>query len=504
MGTSKINGNTVFKVILVLSLAILAFTFIDKYFINNYSEKVEITIKSAGDNSSEIEEVLNYYEKDTLKYKAAEYLIENMPYHFTKRYEGEEIINQIFKIISDREKVEKFKGNYNFPETNIIWDSLSSIKPLDPTRYKIIFDQTTITSTILIENIEYAFKAWELPWAKHLTFAEFCEYILPYRFDDEELESWRPVIWEQFHWMIDSLKATNITDPVEACDYINTNIKSWFRFNIIFDRYPKAIKATHLLQAKMGKCKDQAGIATFIMRTFGIPVTHEWVPQWGNRSMGHDFSAVRKKDGTFIDFLGGEHNTGKNYFVDIPPKIYRYTFGVQENHPFFEVNEIIAPKLYNPIYTDVTPEYLDSKKVVVPKSKLYNVKNKLIYLCAFDNNKWVPIDIGKENGENIVFENVGRNIIYLPAQYVENEVFPIGPAILVDDEVSFIHPGESELQTLTLKRKYPINYLKRMWMSWMIGGTFEGSNNERFKCPCIVYYFGYRRNGYPFKRGKVK
>ena len=55
---------------------------------------LEVALRSAGDNRGELEKVLCYYKRkntDSLKYKAACYLIENMPFH---RYSvGEQLEN---------------------------------------------------------------------------------------------------------------------------------------------------------------------------------------------------------------------------------------------------------------------------------------------------------------------------------------------------------------------------------------------------------------------------
>ena len=48
-------------------------------------------LEAAGENREEMEQVLAYFknDSDTLKYSAAKFLIENMPYHYT--YVGKEI-----------------------------------------------------------------------------------------------------------------------------------------------------------------------------------------------------------------------------------------------------------------------------------------------------------------------------------------------------------------------------------------------------------------------------
>lgn len=45
-------------------------------------DRLEWALTLAGENRTELEKVLQYYKDDSLKYKAACFLIENMPYHY--------------------------------------------------------------------------------------------------------------------------------------------------------------------------------------------------------------------------------------------------------------------------------------------------------------------------------------------------------------------------------------------------------------------------------------
>ncbi len=49
------------------------------------------------------------------------------------------------------------------------------VSKLEETGAKVkVMDCEVIDADYLAENIEYAFKAWELPWARDLSFEEFC------------------------------------------------------------------------------------------------------------------------------------------------------------------------------------------------------------------------------------------------------------------------------------------------------------------------------------------
>lgn len=61
------------------------------YFGRMHKTPLEQALIQAGKNRKELEKVLEYYQNDSLKLRAAQFLIENMPYHYS--YQGEELKN---------------------------------------------------------------------------------------------------------------------------------------------------------------------------------------------------------------------------------------------------------------------------------------------------------------------------------------------------------------------------------------------------------------------------
>lgn len=72
-------------------------------------------------------------------------------------------------------------------------------------------DIREVDSAYLCNNIEWAFKVWrEQPWGKNVSFETFCEYILPYRIEDETLEYWREMYYEKYNSLLDSLRMSDV------------------------------------------------------------------------------------------------------------------------------------------------------------------------------------------------------------------------------------------------------------------------------------------------------
>ncbi|MBQ2969741.1 MAG: hypothetical protein IJE15_05055 [Bacteroidaceae bacterium] len=54
-----------------------------------------------------------------------------------------------------------------------------------------INDTAQVTAEMLMKHIEDAFNVWNKPWNGKYDFEHFCNYVLPYRIDDEPLSHWR-------------------------------------------------------------------------------------------------------------------------------------------------------------------------------------------------------------------------------------------------------------------------------------------------------------------------
>ena len=177
---------------------------------------LEVALQSADNNRKELEKVLCHYQKnpaDSLKYKAACFLIENMPF-YTYSY-GEQLEN--YKSYYAWLKVRKGKTAQQ------VADSVKKVfGPMkEPQKKRDIME---IDSAYLCHNIDWAFKVWqEQPWGKNISFETFCEYLLPYRIGDEPLAYWRETYYKKYNSLLDSLRMSGTLDkedPLVAARYL--------------------------------------------------------------------------------------------------------------------------------------------------------------------------------------------------------------------------------------------------------------------------------------------
>ena len=157
---------------------------------NQVSDHLEAALEQAGTNRAELEKVLRHYKDDTLKYRAACFLIENMPYHSYKEGKALEQYRKYFSLYSE--------GDYK-PQQLV-----DSLKQADGAFSESLLvrkrDIEEADSAFLVYHIDWAFKVWrEQPWGKNVSFDDFCEYILPYRVGDEPLAKWRDALYAEYN-----------------------------------------------------------------------------------------------------------------------------------------------------------------------------------------------------------------------------------------------------------------------------------------------------------------
>src|SRR5690606_15613355 len=127
---------------------------------NHYSDEVIGSLELPGSNRIELEKVLDHYKGDSLKCRAAEYLIQYMPY-----YSYREVLPEFEPVFDSMALIPV--GDYEYRKNEYI-RFLESVNDKGEARRGILkYDIQEVTSEFLIENIDLAFEAWqEIPEEK--------------------------------------------------------------------------------------------------------------------------------------------------------------------------------------------------------------------------------------------------------------------------------------------------------------------------------------------------
>ena len=448
---------------------------------------LEFALRVAKNNRRELEKVLCYYQKnlaDSLKYKAACFLIENMPY-YSYTY-GEEL-----------EEYKKYyawlKGSHGKTPEEVV-DSIiktfGSIGKLD-----IKYDLQEIDSAYLCSNIEWAFKVWrEQPWGKNISFDMFCENLLPYRIGDESLGYWREMYYEKYNQLLDSLKMSDsldIEDPVVAANYLINKLPDKWHYYTSTTPYSFGHIGPEYVQYLSGTCREVTDFAVYLFRALGIPCAIDFVPVRSYVNAGHFWLVTWNKYGetymaNFPENLG---MVRKNWWYrwDDSPKVYRYAFDINKElyERMAQYNEKVYPFWSLPKFMDVTYEYAYSfeKELVIPLEKLYKNKSngRIAYLCVTNRDNWIPVDWTEFDAQHLAFRNVRRGTLMRVATYENGTLNFLTDPFYVDKQKKEQHyfSIEGNTQDVVLYAKCNIDG-ENMFRDRMIGGVFEGSNQLDF------------------------
>jgi hypothetical protein len=472
-----------YKIITVLILLIAgSIYFVFQHYRNSNSEyppEINAVLSMAGANRSQLETVLKYYSRnpsDSLKLRAAEFLIANMPGKHSLEYDAPfEDVMAVYMRWDEHEE----------------WKEVDRIFGVGKPTVKD--DVKHITADYLINNIELSFKVWEeQPWGRNVPFDVFCEDILPYRVANEPLENWREKILESFSRLNRSFKKRPGITAVDACIEVNTQLP---RLKLM-GRMPE-MNYSMIMTTTRGMCDEMSALAVFSMRALGIPVAQESTPKWPRRNIGHTWNSVYDSAGRRVSFMGTEAIPGVSHHGSYMPKskVYRLTYARQNNIEAAKSN--IPPMMRNRYMKDVTEEYVTGSGIVLEPhpEKGAGIEIPVRYppaddtgyawLASIGENKWNITGWGKTDAEIIRFGAIGRNILYLPLYYANGTQMAANYPFLVndDDSIRIFEPDTENLLRLSVSE---IFLAEDKYKDRMINGVVEGANQSDFSDATVL------------------
>lgn len=450
---------------------------------------LELNIHFAGKNRTELNKVLDHYSTqlaDSLKYKAAVFLLSNME---TKHHYGGEWLDKMDSL---------FYGKID----NLTSDRIKKLRDsveyqLALNRYEdwvLIRDLESLSADYLIDNIDQAFSAWQnAPWVSSVSFDAFCNYILPYNSLNESPEIWRAALKKRYEPM---LKREGLPHTMEdvTCALIDEQ-ETWFNYTGKLGYRPGYLSISQILQGKKGTCNEMANLGAYAARALGIPVAIDYAPQYGNLYDTHKWDALILSDTSFMNFEGGESRPGDmSYTFERDhkfAKVFRFRAGWESSSFAAKALQMgikdLPEFLSEPRVKDVTASYTKTSDLHLP---IKGKKGKPVYLGVYQWHDWAAIGGGFIQNDSVLFANMGRGIVYLPMYYSNKKYKVAGSPILlaVNGQTSVIEPKENEVQTVYLHRKFPF---KKGWKytisNSMVNARFEASDDSAFQHKVVLH-----------------
>ena len=439
-----------------------------------YPLAVEKVLKLTPKNRHELEKVMAHYQKtgETLKLKAAYFLISNMDIHSSY---------DIIWVDVNNQKIPFNELDYpDMEKATVAFEKLKKqFKGVHPKQI-IYRDIDKITANYLINNIDKAFMAWKSPYAKNLNFSDFCEYLLPYRISVEPLQNWRGRYQNEFKDFLNGEKGK----PLESL-LTDLAIK---RPNLFYNSFgdeqvrrkeplPR-LGALNLLLRKNGLCEDMAGLAVFSLRAMGIASSIDYVPYWATSAYSHFFNVAFKPNKTVVPFEMGNANNPLQVIPlrREPSKVIRTTYSKQTGTlaSFTALEEIPSGFLRSQNYLDVTSTYWETADLPVRLQP--GIPNcKIVYACVFNKGQfkatwWAKVSAGIAN-----FEKMPKGVVYLPMVYQNKKTVVCGnPVALGYHNRLELNADLSKPRSIIVKqqdnyllfkpgKKYRLYYWKNGW-----------------------------------------
>ena len=479
----------------------------------DFPADVEVSLQIAGKNRKELTKVLRHYktkQADSLKYKAACFLIDHMKWHKGRVvsmdphfHEAYAAIDARFRSVSEGLSLKDLSSK----EARYVFSKKEKLtKPLFDSTFQetqvssIIPDLQFIDAAFLIDHIENAFRLKAtLPDVSNLSFADFCNYILPYRSCEYSQFDNGKMLNEMFSSYINNPTAKKLNDRL---GWYNTYV---FRMKCLYGKCP--IKGTtgiyDLFFYKKHDCTGIASHAVNVFRACGIPTAVDYNTAHRDFQGVHHHCSTLDKDGKWLSFnaeteVPGDFNF-KYYHVT---NILRFMYAAQEDSPYMLKNEDEKlPSLFGtPCIKEVTACTKPVYQVTLPFEEA--TKNKLAYLYVFHSGEegitpatWGLID---HSNKTVRFDNVLTKILYFPVYLDQKEkryfATPFWITADTTQTAGFrLHPLNEltdvadSTTSLILTRKFPRKYDMQRTAQQMVGGQFFGANQKDFSDQKLLY-----------------
>lgn len=445
-------------------------------------DALEYAYKVAGPNRGELETVIEHYKHDTLKLAAARFLIENMPGHYS--YKKTKEIDKYYSIA-----LQLFKSGLSPKEQR------DSLLQLTDNRFygldnEIIQDARIITSEYLIQNIDKAFDVWKNErWAKHITFNEFCEWILPYKCVElQSFDCWRDTMRQTFWWNIAHMDYDDESydSPFRAVNTIRSEISWRIKPVGMYNRsgFPMRSAST-LAHMTFGSCADYVNLGVLTFRSYGIPVIIEETPSWGRYRAGHTWYTLLNDNGEEMRSEWDISSTPGGPFFPHQriPKVYRQQYAInRERVPYH--NRSVYQYPFSIFSHDVTDRYFNTTDVTISIRKNVKLVEDFAYIATFNghSSEWTLIDFGEVKKGKVTFQKMGRNILYIALGYDGKNLVPLSWPFIIhkDGSIEYIRPDYTNTESVDVRRKYYSSENVVAMRKRMLGGCIQASEYSDF------------------------
>ena len=451
-----------------------------------------------------------YIERDTAKYAAARFLIDNMAMHYSEARIIEEDNDTLERWRMETDSI-YYSWAHGLHPDSLPWDTLYKIMyarrermeayclPTPVVDNRPLYDIGQLDFRFLTNHIDNAFRVWhESPFARRLSFDEFKEYILPYRcvpgYGFIENGSTFNRLYAKY------LECDTAASLRTAVQCYNNAINTMRDLNGKTSRtHPSGIY--DLYARDFHNCKDVASYGCNILRACGIPTVVEFNVCYRSFSGRHfqccSYDAASRAWYTFnaeSSLPGDDDWEGAE-----TANIYRYTYSPQHDTPHFlkAEGEYVPSILRSPFLRDVTARLLPTTTVTLPFED--STECNLAYLATYSRD-WqgtIPVTWGvidHSHGE-VTFNHAMPGLLYFPIYYPDENYRAFGQPFYIEmvdgksviRQIPYMDDADTTRTSIILTRKYPRKPGMKRVAEELVGGRFLGSVKGDFSDAVTLY-----------------
>lgn len=428
----------------------------------------------AVENRLPLESFLEKYKSDSLKYQAASFLVENMPYH--TYYDSADV--------AQYEEYYHLFANSWLSAEQVVDSMRRKYGTLDSHNWRVHRDIQTVDTAYLSECIDHSVWLYRTkPWCKDLDFNTFCEYVLSYRCGNEYPNYHPREVYDRYSSLLDTVTTE---DPLVAAQIV---LDSLSHGNIHFGSLLSGPNVgVNIIDYRAGGCKEYADINAYVLRSLGIPCSIDMMLIRGDYNVAHFFNGILGKDGELRWAEFPEKALRKREeFHFAKGKLYRKTFSLNRDmhDAIRKYTDTPHPVFNYPHMVDVTADYSSyAKDINVPLEWIYGgeKKGEVYYLCLSRRREWTPVDWSIIRDGKLTFKDVEGRVVFCLATYDENGLKVVSDPFLMEKESGELKTfacNEDTTETATFFYKF------HLYNEWYIGNmpgyTFQGSNSENYR-----------------------
>lgn len=466
-------------------------------FLSCLNDETEIALREAGDNRHELEDVIFHYrfeDPDMEKLKAARFLIANMPAHYS--YVGkdmEEYQDSVLSILKkdlppeqQHDMVDRlYHDDYSLRETPVVSDLL------------------IMKAGYLIDNIDMAFEQWRgRPWGRHVSFDDFCEYILPYKVQELQfMDNWRQVFSQKYS---DSIRTVPPDDFQRnslygAIDIVRDEINRKNVPHVLWGgrSSPSLLSARTMSSMTFGTCHDYVTMGTLVFRSMGMASAVDQIPLWGRNHEGHSWFVFSGDRGGMIPTVNSLIlGAGVAFYpYERIPKVYRSCYAINRDClKYINTAKYVYP--FDMCRKDVTDEYCRTHDISVPLIGGLKLKDRYAYIAMAANDGkpvWRVLDFGLVKRGMAHFRKMGPDMLYLVLGFDGQGLIPASNPFILNADGSMVeikpYDGKNigEKVRIRLRRKYYESYNVVDMRNRLLGGEIQYSDSPDFSNAVTVY-----------------